>query len=73
MPSVSEIIEERKKKPPVAADSVEVAGGRLVERDGKQFFVSPGYSTSDPAKIAEIVAQAKQESARSLLKQSSAG
>lgn len=67
MPSVSEIIEERKKKPPVAADSVEVAGGRLVERDGKQFFVSPGYSTSDPAKIAEIVAQAKQgQTARQL-------
>ena len=67
MPSVSEIIEERKKKPPVAADSVEVAGGRLVERDGKQFFVSPGYSTSDPAKIAEIVAQAEQgQTARQL-------
>ena len=67
MPSVLEIIEERKKKQPAAADSVELAGGRLVERDGKQFFVSPGYSTSDPAKIAEIVAQAEQgQTARQL-------
>jgi hypothetical protein len=67
MPSVLEIIEERKKKQPATADSVEVAGGRLVERDGKQFFVSPGYSTSDPAKIAEIVAQAEQgQTARQL-------
>lgn len=67
MPSVQEIIEERKKKTPIAADSVEVAGGRLVERDGKQFFVSPGYSTSDPAKIAEIIAQAEQgQTARQL-------
>jgi len=38
----------------------EVAGGRVVERAGRQFFVSPGYSTSDPKKIAEIVAQAEQ-------------
>jgi hypothetical protein len=67
MPSVQEIIEERKKKTPVAADSVEIAGGRLVEREGKQFFVSPGYSTSDPEKIAEIVSQAKQgQTARQL-------
>jgi len=45
----------------------EVAGGRLVERGGRQFFVSPGYSTSDPAKIAEIVAQAEQgQTARQL-------
>jgi hypothetical protein len=67
MPSVQEIIEERKKKTPVAADSVEIAGGRLVKRDGKQFFVSPGYSTSDPAKIAEIIAQAEQgQTARQL-------
>jgi len=67
MPSVLEIIEERKKKQPAAADSVELAGGRLVEREGKQFFVSPGYSTSDPTKIAEIVAQAEQgQTARQL-------
>ena len=67
MPSVLEIIEERKKKQPTTADSVEVAGGRLVERGGRQFFVSPGYSTSDPAKIAEIVAQAEQgQTARQL-------
>jgi len=45
----------------------EVAGGRVVERGGRQFFVSPGYSTSDPAKIAEIVAQAEQgQTARQL-------
>lgn len=67
MPSVQEIIEERKKKEPAVKDAVEVAGGRLVERGGKQFFVSPGYSTSDPAKIAEIVAQAEQgQTARQL-------
>lgn len=67
MPSVQEIIDERKKKQPVSADSVELAGGRLVKREGKQFFVSPGYSTSDPAKIAEIVAQAEQgQTARQL-------
>ena len=67
MPSVQEIIDERKKKKPVAADSVEIAGGRLIERDGKRFFVSPGYSTSDPEKIAQIVAQAEQgQTARQL-------
>ena len=40
MPSVLEIIEERKKKQPTTADSVEVAGGRLVERGGRQFCFS---------------------------------
>lgn len=45
----------------------EVGGGRVVERGGRQFFVSPGYSTSDPAKVAEIVAQAEQgQTARQL-------
>jgi hypothetical protein len=62
MPSVLEIIEERKKKQPAAADSVELAGGRLVERDGKQFFVSPGYSTSDPQKLLRLLR--KQNKAR---------
>ena len=38
----------------------EVGGGRVIERSGRRFFVSPGYSTSDPQKVAEIVAQAEQ-------------
>ena len=37
----------------------EVAGGRIVERAGKQFFVSPGYSTSDPEKISQIMKEAR--------------
>lgn len=37
----------------------EVAGGRVVERGGKQFFVSPGYSTSDPQKIRQIMQEAR--------------
>lgn len=31
-------------------------GGRVVEVQGKLYFTSPGYSTSDPAKIREIIA-----------------
>lgn len=30
-------------------------GGRVLERGGKQFFVSPGYSTSDPGRISKIL------------------
>ena len=30
-------------------------GGRVLERGGKQFFVSPGYSTSDPDRISKIL------------------
>jgi hypothetical protein len=33
----------------------EVGGGRVVERGGRQFFVSPGYSTSDPERIRQIM------------------
>lgn len=37
----------------------EVGGGRVVERGGRQFFVSPGYSTSDPERIRQIMQGAK--------------
>lgn len=29
--------------------------GRVLERDGKQFFISPGFSTADPDRIAKIL------------------
>jgi hypothetical protein len=29
--------------------------GRVLERDGKRFFVSPGFSTSDPDRVAQIL------------------
>lgn len=30
-------------------------GGRVLEQAGKRFFVSPGYSTADPARIEQIM------------------
>lgn len=36
-------------------------GGRVVDIQGKFYFVSPGYSTGDPEKVSEIIRQAQEE------------